>query len=140
MAQYTLELTQQAKAVYCAFWQKANGSPNEGDAAALEEMESLFDRISHEPANDQWRLSGVFSYLFRVRGKWSRMKYRIYSTLFRVVIISITPEIIGSPDPKEVLAACAEILTPEPTSENRKLRNLLGLPEPPSGVRPGQVH
>jgi mRNA-degrading endonuclease RelE of RelBE toxin-antitoxin system len=143
MAQYTLELTAQAEGVYRKLWQKVNTSRDKQDSAssaALDEIENLFDRITRNPTREEWRLSGMLNYLFRVKGKWSRVCYRVLADSNTIVIVSVTPEIVGSPDPKEVLALATELLVPAQTSENRRLQRILGIQEPLYLSRSDGVH
>jgi mRNA-degrading endonuclease RelE of RelBE toxin-antitoxin system len=144
MAQNTLELTEQAEGVYRSLWQKINASLDSRDtssSAALDEIENLFERITRRPIREEWRLSGMLNYLFRVKGKWSRVCYRVLADSGAIIIVSITPEFVGSPDPKEVLALATDLLVSEQTvAENRRLQRLLGIQQPLYLSRSDGVH
>ncbi len=142
MAQHTLELTEQAEGVYRSLWLNANASQDkQASSAAFDEIENLFDRITRRPVREEWRLAGMLNYLFRVKGKWSRVCYRVLADSNAIIIVSITPELVGSPDPKEVLALATDLLISEQTvAENRRLQRLLGIQQPLYLSRSDGVH
>ena len=131
MARYILDITEPAEAVYRGLRRKVKVSLVAGEtespcAVALDEIKGFFEILALAPLKDEWRLAGVFNNFFRIRGEASGLCYLVSQAERKVLIISITDDLDGDPDPKEISALCAYIIT----SRERDIQKLFGVSPP----------